>query len=147
MRILVLNGPNLNTLGKREPEKYGNQTLDKINEGLVSLSQQLGDELSFYQSNDEGRLIEAIHEALSQHVDFIILNPAAYTHTSIAIRDALLAVEIPFIEVHLSNIHQRESFRHKSYFSDIAVGVISGFGAYGYKMALNAAHKNKKNNH
>lgn len=140
MRILVLNGPNLNLLGQREPEQYGSSTLTQVNERMLSLSTELGDDLTFFQSNHEGELIDAIHDAQSNKIDFIIFNPAAYTHTSIALRDALLAVDIPFIEVHLSNVYQRESFRHQSYFSDIAVGVICGFGVHGYEMALIAAH-------
>ncbi len=140
MRILVLNGPNLNLLGTREPESYGSTTLAQINERMLALSTELGDDLTFFQSNHEGELIDAIHDALDNKIDFIIINPAAFTHTSIALRDALLAVQIPFIEVHLSNIYQREPFRHKSYFSDIAEGVICGFGAHGYEMALIAAH-------
>lgn len=140
MKILVLNGPNLNLLGSREPQQYGNSTLDNINERMLALSSEFGDELIFFQSNHEGDLVDSIHNTLDDKVDFIIFNPAAYTHTSIALRDALLAVNIPFIEVHLSNIYQREPFRHHSYFSDIAQGVISGFGAHGYEMALIAAH-------
>lgn len=140
MRILVLNGPNLNLLGQREPEKYGGVTLKQTYERMLALSAELGDDLTFFQSNHEGELIDAIHDAQENKINFIIVNPAAYTHTSIALRDALLAVDIPFIEVHLSNIYQRESFRHHSYFSDIAVGVVSGFGAHGYEMALIAAH-------
>ncbi len=140
MRILVLNGPNLNLLGTREPESYGSTTLAQINERMLALSTELGDDLTFFQSNHEGELIDTIHDALDNKIDFIIINPAAFTHTSIALRDALLAVKIPFIEVHLSNIYQRESFRHHSYFSDIADGVICGFGAHGYEMALIAAH-------
>ncbi len=140
MRILVLNGPNLNLLGTREPESYGDTTLAQINERMLALSTELGDDLTFFQSNHEGELIDNIHDALDNKIDFIIINPAALTHTSIALRDALLAVQIPFIEVHLSNIYQREPFRHKSYFSDIADGVICGFGAHSYEMALIAAH-------
>lgn len=142
MRILVLNGPNLNLLGQREPEQYGSTTLEQINERMLALSSELGDDLTFFQSNHEGDLIDAVHDALANKIDFIIINPAAFTHTSVAIRDALLAVDIPFIEVHLSNVYQRESFRHHSYFSDIAAGVICGFGAHGYEMALIAAHHN-----
>lgn len=140
MRILVLNGPNLNLLGAREPEQYGSDTLETINERMLALSSELGDDLTFFQSNHEGDLIDAIHDGLENKIDFIIINPAAFTHTSVALRDALLAVDIPFYEVHLSNIYQRETFRHHSYFSDIAQGVISGFGAHGYEMALIAAH-------
>ncbi len=140
MRILVLHGPNLNLLGTREPESYGDTTLAQINERMSALAKELGDDLTFFQSNHEGELIDAIHDALDNNIDFIIFNPAAFTHTSVALRDAVLAVNIPFIEVHLSNIHQRETFRHKSFFSDIASGVICGFGAHGYEMALIAAH-------
>lgn len=140
MRILVLNGPNLNLLGSREPETYGAVTLENIHERMLALSAELGDDLTFFQSNHEGELIDALHDSLDNKIDFVIFNPAAYTHTSVALRDALLAVDLPFIEVHLSNVHQREPFRHHSYFSDIAIGVISGFGAHGYEMALIAAH-------
>ncbi len=140
MRILVLNGPNLNLLGQREPDTYGVVTLEQIHERMLSLANEFGDDLTFFQSNHEGELIDAIHDAVDNKIDFIIFNPAAFTHTSIALRDALLAVDLPFIEIHLSNVHQRESFRHHSYFSDIAEGVICGFGAHGYEMALIAAH-------
>lgn len=140
MRILVLNGPNLNLLGHREPDTYGAVTLEQIHERMLSLSAEFGDDLTFFQSNHEGELIDALHDAEDNKIDFVIFNPAAYTHTSIALRDALLAVDLPFIEVHLSNIYNREPFRQQSYFSDIAEGVISGFGAHGYEMALIAAH-------
>lgn len=140
MRVLVLNGPNLNLLGKREPDKYGNTSLGQVHERLIALADELGNDLSFFQSNSEGELINAIHSALENKIDFIIFNPAGYTHTSVALRDALLSVEIPFIEIHLSNTHRRESFRHHSYFSDIAHGIICGFGAHGYEMALIAAN-------
>lgn len=140
MRTLVLNGPNLNLLGTREATFYGSVTLENIHERMLALAGELGNDLTFYQSNHEGDLIDTIHDAHEHKIDFIIFNPAAYTHTSIALRDALLAVKIPFIEVHLSNIHQREPFRQQSYFSDIAQGVISGFGAHGYEMALIAAN-------
>lgn len=140
MRILVLNGPNLNLLGTREPESYGDTTLAQIHERMLALSAELADDLTFFQSNHEGELIDAIHDALDNKIDFIIFNPAAFTHTSIALRDAILAVNIPFIEVHLSNVYQREDFRQHSYFSDIANGIICGFGAHGYEMALIAAH-------
>ncbi len=140
MRVLVLNGPNLNLLGTREPESYGNSTLEQINERMLALSTEFGDDLTFFQSNHEGELIDAIHNTLENKIDFIIFNPGAYTHTSIALRDALLAIKIPFIEVHISNIYQREEFRHKSYFSDIACGVICGFGIHGYEIALIATH-------
>ena len=135
--ILVLNGPNLNLLGSREPAKYGYQTLEEIEDRLEQLAQ--GHRIDFYQSNAEFELIERIHQAGTEDVDFILINPAALTHTSIALRDALLGVDIPFIEVHLSNVHAREAFRHRSYLSDIAVGVITGLGAQGYELALAAA--------
>ena len=140
-KITVLNGPNLNLLGVREPTLYGNKTLKDIEAILKSKAQLLAHQLDFYQSNAEHEIIETIHQAFHHHVDFIIINPAAFTHTSVSIRDALLATKIPFIEVHLSNIHARESFRTHSYFSDIAVGVICGLGATGYELALNAAHQ------
>ena len=136
--ILVLNGPNLNLLGLREPEHYGSETLAQINTHLAQSAKELKLEIDFYQSNSEADLIETIHQSLNQ-VDFIIFNPAGFTHTSIALRDALIGVKIPFIEVHLSNIHAREAFRKTSYFSDIAVGVISGLGSLGYELALQAA--------
>jgi 3-dehydroquinate dehydratase-2 len=139
-RILVLNGPNLNLLGLREPAHYGSQTLPQIVENLTAQAQQAGIELEHLQSNREYELIEAIHAAYGK-VDFIIINPAAFTHTSVALRDALLGVAIPFIEVHLSNVHAREPFRHHSYLSDKAVGVICGLGAQGYEFALSAAIK------
>ncbi len=138
-KLLVLHGPNLNLLGEREPGHYGDQTLTSIDQSLVTLAQSLGHELQSFQSNAEFELITRVHEAKNEAVDFIIINPAAYTHTSIALRDAFSAVKIPFIEVHLSNVHARESFRHHSYFSDIAVGVICGLGAQGYELALRAA--------
>ncbi|WP_261882215.1 type II 3-dehydroquinate dehydratase [Vibrio pelagius] len=137
-RILVLNGPNLNLLGLREPAHYGSQTLDQIIDGLKEQAKTQDVELSHLQSNREYELIEAIHSAF-QSIDFIIINPAAFTHTSVALRDALLGVAIPFIEVHLSNVHAREPFRHHSYFSDKAEGVICGLGAQGYQFALTAA--------
>jgi len=137
--VLVLNGPNLNLLGSREPGHYGRVTLTTIEERLQQLARELDLTLSFLQSNAEHQLIDVIHQAPSQGVDFILFNPAAYTHTSIALRDALSAVAIPFIEVHLSNIHAREPFRHHSYFSDLAAGVITGLGAKGYELALRAA--------
>ena len=135
--ILVLNGPNLNLLGSREPDKYGHQTLEDIEDRLEELAQ--GHSIDFYQSNAEFELVERIHQAGADGIDFILINPAAFTHTSIALRDALLGVDIPFIEVHLSNVHAREDFRHRSYLSDVAVGVISGLGAQGYELALAAA--------
>ena len=137
--ILVLNGPNLNLLGTREPDVYGAATLDDIHHQLSQRCLDQGHHLLSLQSNAEYELIERIHEARREGVDFIIFNPAAFTHTSVALRDALLAVAIPFIEVHLSNVYQREAFRHHSYFSDIAKGVICGLGAQGYSLALEAA--------
>ncbi len=139
--ITVLNGPNLNLLGVREPSLYGNQTLADIEHTLASQAQHLGHTLNFYQSNAEHELISVIHDAYAKSVDFIIINPAAFTHTSVALRDALLATKIPFIEVHLSNVHAREPFRAHSYFSDIAKGVICGLGSLGYEFALQAAHR------
>ncbi|WP_025673190.1 type II 3-dehydroquinate dehydratase [Salinivibrio socompensis] len=136
--ILVLNGPNLNLLGRREPEHYGSQTLAQIMIALEAQAVGLTLTLEHFQSNSEANLIDKIHQAM-ESVDFIIINPAALTHTSIALRDALLGVNIPFIEVHLSNVHAREPFRHHSYLSDKAVGVISGLGADGYEFALTAA--------
>ncbi len=137
--ILVLNGPNLNLLGKREPELYGTATLDDIERMLESDSNATGHTLQFFQTNAEHGLIERIHQAQEQAVDFIIINPGSFTHTSIALRDALLGVKIPFIEVHLSNVFARETYRQHSFLSDIAVGVISGLGAQGYQFALHAA--------
>ena len=140
--ITVLNGPNLNLLGLREPNLYGNQTLASIKATLEQKAVALGHSLNFHQNNAEHEIVEHVHQAYNAKVDFIIINPAAFTHTSIAIRDALLATRIPFIEVHLSNVHAREPFRHHSYLSDIAVGVICGLGATGYELALQAAHQN-----
>ena len=137
--ILVLNGPNLNLLGTREPGLYGPVTLAQIEQRLAVRAQGSGHRLAFVQSNAEAELIEIIHRAPQEGVAFILLNPAAFTHTSVALRDALLAVGLPFIEVHLSNVHAREPFRAHSYFSDIAIGVISGLGAQGYELALEAA--------
>lgn len=137
--ILVLHGPNLNLLGTREPGIYGATTLAQINSHLEQQAQVKGHQLSHFQSNAEYQIIDKIHQARDQQVKFIVINPAAFTHTSVAIRDALLAVSIPFIEVHLSNVHKREQFRHHSYFSDIAVGVICGLGAKGYDHALASA--------
>ncbi len=139
--ILVLNGPNLNLLGTREPEVYGHDTLSDIQARLEQQCHAAGHQLRFFQSNAEHELTGEIHQAREQGVAFIIINPAAFTHTSIALRDALLGVDIPFIEVHLSNVHARESFRHHSYFSDIAEGVIIGLGVHGYELALEAALK------
>jgi 3-dehydroquinate dehydratase II len=137
-RILVLNGPNLNLLGKREPGIYGAATLDDIVKRLQQLAADMAVELTHKQSNAEYELVEAIHQAMGK-IDFIVINPAAFTHTSVAIRDALLGVAIPFIEIHLSNVHAREPFRHHSYLSDVAKGVICGLGADGYEFALSAA--------
>lgn len=137
--ILVLHGPNLNRLGTREPATYGHDTLAGINRMLQAQADTAGHSLQTLQSNAEHALIERIHDAGDEGIDFIIFNPAAFTHTSVALRDALLAVGLPFIEVHLSNVHARERFRHHSYFSDIAEGVICGLGAIGYQLALTAA--------
>ncbi|MDF2182242.1 type II 3-dehydroquinate dehydratase [Neptuniibacter sp. CAU 1671] len=138
-KILLLNGPNLNLLGKREPGIYGSATLADICDTLTKEAQRAGHDLLHLQSNAESVLLDRIHNAQDDGVAFIIINPAAFTHTSIALRDALLGVKIPFIEVHLSNVHARESFRHHSYLSDIAEGVICGLGAEGYSFALQAA--------
>lgn len=140
-KLLVLNGPNLNLLGTREPEIYGSQTLSQIDQLIEKQAADLGHQCQSMQSNREYELIEKIHAAKQEAVDFILINPGALTHTSIALRDALLGVSIPFIEVHLSNVHARESFRQHSYLSDIAVGVICGLGVQGYELALQAAHK------
>ena len=137
-KVLVLNGPNLNMLGKREPEIYGSHSLNDIISDLTIRAADMDIELSHVQSNAEHLLIDAIHQA-HKYIDFIVINPAAFTHTSVALRDALLAVAIPFIEIHLSNVHAREKFRQHSYFSDIAVGVICGLGATGYGYALKSA--------
>jgi len=137
-KVLVLHGPNLNLLGLREPDLYGTKTLGTINSELIQQAESHGISLVTKQSQMEGTLVEAIHEAYMEKTDYIILNPAAYTHTSIALRDALLAVLIPFIEVHISNVYKREGFRQQSYFSDIATGIIQGFGVYGYVLALKA---------
>lgn len=137
--ILVLHGPNLNLLGSREPDIYGSETLSDINSRLSIQAKNLGHHLNTLQSNAEHILIDRIHQAKQEQTSFIIINPAAFTHTSVAIRDALLAVAIPFIEVHLSNVHSRENFRHHSYFSDVATGVICGLGSYGYDAALSRA--------
>jgi len=139
--ITVLNGPNLNLLGVREPGHYGTKTLADIQYSLELQAVKLGHQLNFYQHNAEHAIVELVHQAYHTKVDFIIINPAAFTHTSVAIRDALLATQIPFIEVHLSNVHAREPFRKHSYFSDIAKGVICGLGATGYELALTAAHQ------
>ena len=137
--ILLLNGPNLNLLGQREPARYGSLTLAEIEASATAHARRLGHTLACFQSNAEHALIERIHAAKPEGIAFIVINPAAYTHTSIALRDALLGVEIPFIEVHLSNVHAREPFRQHSYLSDIARGVITGLGAQGYEFAISAA--------
>lgn len=139
--LLLLNGPNLNRLGSREPEVYGRATLADIEAGLTAEAAALGHRLHCFQSNHEGALVERIHQAADEGVACAIFNPGAYTHTSIALRDALLAVALPFVEVHLSNVFARESFRHRSYLSDIAIGVICGLGAQGYSLALSAANQ------
>ena len=137
--ILVLHGPNLNLLGEREPAVYGNTTLTQINQRLDQMSRERGHHLLYMQSNAEYELIERVQDARHEGVNFILINPAAFTHTSVALRDALAAVEIPFIEIHLSNTHAREEFRQHSYFSDLAQGVICGLGAQGYDFGLQAA--------
>lgn len=140
MNILILNGPNLNLLGKREPEIYGAQTLDDVMQDCVKLGADLSHQVTYFQSNAEYALIDAI-QAAQADIDFIIINPAAFTHTSVAIRDALLGVDIPFIEIHISNVHARETFRQHSYLSDVAQGVIVGCGTYGYQLALQSANQ------
>jgi len=138
-KLLVLNGPNLNLLGSREPVHYGAVSLEDIQRRLEAQAHSGGHQIETFQSNAEHALVDRVHAAGHEGVAFIIINPAAFTHTSVALRDALLGVKIPFIEVHLSNVHAREAFRSHSYFSDIAVGVISGLGAQGYELALQAA--------
>jgi len=135
-KVLVLHGPNLNLLGTREPQIYGGETLADIGRRLAAQANNAGIKLDSFQSNSESQLIERIHKARQSSVDFIVINPAAFTHTSVALRDALAAVRIPFIEVHLSNVHAREPFRHHSYFSDLALGTICGLGSKGYEYAL-----------
>lgn len=137
--VLVLHGPNLNLLGLREPMHYGNVTLSTINQTLADKAKLANIDLETYQSNFEGELVTKIHGLAATPVNFVIINPAAFTHTSVAMRDALSAVKVPFIEVHLSNVYAREAFRHHSYFTDIAIGVISGLGAQGYALALDYA--------
>lgn len=144
-KILVLNGPNLNLLGSREPEHYGDKTLADIISDVETLAKSFNHEVSHLQSNIEHELVDRIHQAMNDGTDFIIINPAAFTHTSVAIRDALSGVKIPFIELHLSNVHAREDFRKQSYFSDIAIGVISGLGPAGYELALRAANNQLTN--
>ena len=143
-KILLLHGPNLNLLGKRQIEHYGQSSLLEINQRMLALATQLQYQLACKQSNAEHELIYWIHDAETESVDFILFNPAAFTHTSIALRDALLAVGIPFIEIHLSNIDRRDAFRQQSFFSDIAYGMVSGFGAKSYELALLAAHHSLK---
>lgn len=138
--IFVLNGPNLNMLGKREPEVYGSHTLEQINRELEASAKPLGISLSFFQSNHEGALVDKIHEIFERDPAGIIINPGAFTHTSVALRDALLLLSCPIVEVHLSNIHKREPFRHKSMLADIVWGQMTGFGHFGYQMALSALH-------
>lgn len=139
VQILVLHGPNLNLLGSREPEIYGRTSLADIHQSMEAQARAHGVQVESFQSNHEGELIDRVQAAASEGVRFIIINPAGYTHTSVALRDALAAVRIPFVEVHLSNIHAREAFRRRSYFSDLAAGVISGLGALGYQLALQYA--------
>jgi len=141
--ILVLHGPNLNLLGSREPDLYGRATLDEINARLMTLAGKNGANLFCFQSNSETALVERVQQARADGTDFIVINPAAFTHTSVALRDALAAVGIPFIEVHLSNVFAREAFRKESFFSDLAIGVISGLGATGYELAVRYALNNK----
>jgi 3-dehydroquinate dehydratase II len=141
LKFLVLHGPNLNLLGEREPEVYGTTTLAEIDSRLVALARDKGHELSTFQSNAEHELVDQIHVAKKSGVDFILINPGAFTHTSISIRDAMLGTDIPFIEVHLSNVFSREEFRQHSYLSDIAVAVVSGLGAFGYELALLGAER------
>ena len=140
-KCLLINGPNLNLLGTRQPEIYGSQTLADVEIKLTDIAKLAGHELDCFQSNSESALIDRVHRAKTDKVKYILINPAAYTHTSIALRDALLGVEIPFVEIHLSNIHARESFRHHSYLSDIAQGVICGLGTSGYEYGLDFAFK------
>ena len=143
MKILIINGPNLNFLGKREPEIYGNKTLDMINNEIEVLGKNLGLELTFYQSNHEGCIIDKIQDSYEK-IDYLIINPGAFTHYSIGIRDAILSTNLKTIEVHLSNVYSREEFRHKSVISDICIGKITGFGSEGYKMALQYLSNLKK---
>lgn len=138
-KLLLINGPNINLLGTREPSLYGSQNLTNIEKNLTEQAKQLGHTLHTVQHNSEGALVDSVQQAQQDQIDFILINPAAYTHTSIALRDALLAVNIPFIEIHLSNIYQREAFRQQSYLADIALGGIFGLGVAGYQLALQAA--------
>jgi 3-dehydroquinate dehydratase-2 len=143
-KILVINGPNLNVLGQREPATYGYETLTDIEQHLSTIASELDTQIDFFQSNAEHLIIERLHQLFSDPVDAVIINPAAFTHTSVAIRDAILAVNVPFYEVHLSNLHKREEFRHHSFFSDIALAVICGMGSAGYEYALQDAVKRFK---
>jgi 3-dehydroquinate dehydratase-2 len=136
MDVLVINGPNLNTLGTREPEVYGTTTLADIEAAVIARGEAAGLSVACFQSNHEGEIVDRLHAARTEEVRFVIINPGAFTHTSVAIRDAFAAVAIPFVEVHISNVHAREAFRKHSYLSDLAVGVLTGFGAYGYTMAM-----------
>lgn len=145
-KLLVVHGPNLNLLGTREPEHYGATTLADINQSLEQAAQAAGAQLTAIQSNAEHELVNALHQGAADGLDFVIINPAAFTHTSVALRDALLGINTPYIEVHLSNVHAREAFRHHSYFSDKALGVICGLGADGYSYALQAALKHLQSN-
>ena len=138
-KILILHGPNLNLLGEREPKHYGRVTLGEIDDLLANMARNGGHDTEHLQSNAEDALVERIHQASVDKVGFVLINPAAFTHTSVAIRDALAAVKIPFVEIHLSNVYAREEFRRHSYFSDLAIGVISGFGRHSYRMAMEAA--------
>ena len=140
-RVLLLNGPNLNLLGSREPGIYGAETLESIEKRAIEVARETGHELSAFQSNAEHELIGRVHQAGRESTDFLILNPGAFTHTSVALRDAIAAVRLPFVEVHLSNVYAREAFRRQSYFSDIAVGSIVGLGAYGYELAVRAVDR------
>jgi 3-dehydroquinate dehydratase II len=145
-QVLVLNGPNLNLLGTREPEKYGSLSLSDVESALEDQATKLGLSIAFFQSNSEGALIDRVQAAHREGAEVAIVNPGGYSHTSVALRDAFLGVALPLIEVHISNIHKREPFRHHSYFSDIAIGTLVGFGPAGYNMALTAAHAFIKNN-
>lgn len=144
-KILLLNGPNLNLLGSREPDVYGYDTLDQVVESASAHAKSLGHELVHLQSNAEHELINKLHSAKKENIEFIIINPGAFTHTSIALRDAFLGVAIPFIEIHISNVFAREEFRQVSFLSDVAVGIISGMGIYGYQLAISAADKQLTN--
>lgn len=145
--LLLINGPNLNLLGSREPKHYGVKSLPQIETELISEAERLGHRLQTYQSNHEGELVERVHKAKTDNVAFLLLNPGGYTHTSVALRDALLGTGLPFIEIHLSNTYAREPFRRHSYFSDIARGVVVGLGPLGYRLALQAAHTQLASTH